>query len=148
MTIINSIPITTYKPRIKTSETIEMTIPRSKATVNIHPGTIKSALILMFMAIARATVEMTNYECYQALILKRQNIIMKQSLNWCVIPTNLYLASINNIQNTNILFWYLDPKAVLYILTIKYMRSISRMIWTSLMLCLFMLKSVILLKKL
>ena len=32
-------------------------------------------------AIAKATVDMTNYECYQALILKRQNIIMKQSLN-------------------------------------------------------------------
>ena len=56
---MNSMPIRTYKPRITTSEDKEMIIPRSKATVSIHPGTIKSALIFMFIAMARDIVERT-----------------------------------------------------------------------------------------
>ena len=56
---MNSMPIRTYKPRIITSEDKEMIIPRSKATVSIQPGTIKSALIFMFIAMARDIVERT-----------------------------------------------------------------------------------------
>lgn len=57
--MMNSMPISTYKPRITTSEAKEMMIPRSKAMVSIQPGTIRSALIFMFIAMARDIVERT-----------------------------------------------------------------------------------------
>ena len=74
------------------TERIARISPASKATVRAYPGIMRRALILMFTAIPSRVALTQRYPYYQRWIAIRQQIIIKQSLNWCVIPTNLYLA--------------------------------------------------------
>ena len=99
--MMNSRPNITYRPTIATKLNKDFKMPESKATVSRYPGISNRALILMLIATANKTVEMTNCLFYHARIAIRQKIIMKQSLNCLVTPTNLYLAYKKRRQKTN-----------------------------------------------
>ena len=90
---MNSNPMRIYKNNINKSDPIVRINPLEKAIVSKYPGSKSSALILILTAIPRRIEDANKCSCYQDKMASRLKMIIKQSLNWCVIPTNLYLAS-------------------------------------------------------